>query len=80
MTPCDYEAQFGLTNGYAPSFTGGPLAALLGKDPELTRYMTPIKGLYLTGAGTYPGAGIWGASGRNTAEVVLRELGPSGSR
>jgi phytoene dehydrogenase-like protein len=74
MTPCDYEAQFGLANGYAPSFTGGPLAALLGKDPELTRYTTPIKGLYLTGAGTYPGAGIWGASGRNTAEVVLREF------
>ncbi len=74
MTPCDYETQFGLTNGYAPSFTGGPLAALLGKDPELTRYTTPIKGLYLTGAGTYPGAGVWGASGRNTAEVVLRAL------
>ncbi|MGH8928688.1 MAG: phytoene desaturase family protein [Acidimicrobiia bacterium] len=74
MTPCDYETQFGLTNGYAPSFTGGPLAALLGKDPELTRYTTPIKGLYLTGAGTYPGAGVWGASGRNTAEVVLRDF------
>jgi phytoene dehydrogenase-like protein len=74
MAPPDYESQFGLTNGYAPSFTGGPLAALLGREPELTRYRTPIKGLYLTGAGTFPGAGIWGASGRNAAEVVLSEI------
>ena len=28
-------------------------------------------GLYLTGAATFPGAGIWGASGRNCAAVVL---------
>lgn len=74
MTPSDYESQFGLTSGYAPSFTGGPLAALIGREPELTRYRTPLKGLYLTGAGTFPGAGIWGASGRNTAEVVLSDL------
>ncbi|MGH9896124.1 MAG: phytoene desaturase family protein, partial [bacterium] len=74
MTPSDYESQFGLTSGYAPSFTGGPLAALIGREPELTRYRTPLKGLYLTGAGTFPGAGIWGASGRNTAEVVLSGL------
>ncbi|MGQ0847548.1 MAG: phytoene desaturase family protein [Actinomycetota bacterium] len=74
MTPPEYESQFGLTNGYAPSFTGGPLAVVLGRQPELTRYRTPIRGLYLTGAGTYPGAGVWGASGRNTAEVVIGDV------
>ncbi len=45
---------------------------MLGREPELTRYQTPIKGLYLTGAATYPGAGVWGAAGRNAATVILR--------
>ena len=51
--------------GHATSFAGGPLAALRDHDPELTRYETPVNGLYLTGAATFPGAGVWGASGRN---------------
>jgi hypothetical protein len=66
-----------LERGYAPSFAGGPLAALLGRDPELTHYQTPIQGLHLTGAGTYPGAGVSGAPGRNTATVVLAAAGHS---
>ena len=72
VTPEDYEADFSMPRGYAPSFGGGPLAALVGRDRELTRYETPVAGLYLTGAGTFPGAGVWGASGRNAAQVVLR--------
>jgi phytoene dehydrogenase-like protein len=71
VTPPDYERDFGLERGHAPSFPGGPIAALLGHDRELSRYETPIRGLYLTGAGTFPGAGVWGASGRNAAHVVL---------
>lgn len=71
MTPDRYEQEFFMPKGYAQSFAGGPLAALVGRDPELTRYRTPIEGLYLTGAATFPGAGVWGAPGRNTAHVVL---------
>ena len=54
---------------------GGPLAALRPSQPELTRYRTPVDGLYLTGAATFPGAGIWGASGRNCAMTILRDRG-----
>ncbi len=73
MTPPDYEAQFSLDRGLVPSYASSPLAAVAGRrDRELTRYETPVDGLYLTGGGTFPGAGIWGASGRNTAMVVLR--------
>ena len=72
MTPDRYESEFHLPSGHATSFGGGPLAALRSKQPELTRYETPVPGLYLTGAATFPGAGIWGASGRNTASVILR--------
>ncbi|MCU1503283.1 MAG: crtO [Ilumatobacteraceae bacterium] len=72
MTPDRYEREFNLPAGHATSFAGGPLAALRNKDPELVRYETPVKGLYLTGAATFPGAGVWGASGRNAALTVLR--------
>jgi len=71
MTPPRYEQEFFLPRGYATSYGGGPVAALLGQDKELTRYETPVDGLFLTGAATFPGAGVWGASGRNTAHVIL---------
>jgi phytoene dehydrogenase-like protein len=74
VTPADYESEFHLPRGHATSFAGGPLAAFLGTTPELTRYHTPIKGLYLTGAATFPGAGVWGASGRNAALTIIREM------
>jgi phytoene dehydrogenase-like protein len=78
VTPPDYERDFGLERGLAPSFGGTALSALVGRDRELTRYETPVDGLYLTGAGTFPGAGIWGASGRNAAHVILARLDRAG--
>ncbi|MEY4340460.1 MAG: putative beta-carotene ketolase, partial [Actinomycetota bacterium] len=72
VTPDRYEADFHLPHGHATSFAGGPLAAMRNPNPELTRYETAVNGLYLTGAATFPGAGVWGASGRNAATVVLR--------
>jgi beta-carotene ketolase (CrtO type) len=71
MTPDRYEREFNLPAGHATSFAGGPLAALHNKNPELVRYETPVHGLFLTGAATFPGAGVWGASGRNAALKVL---------
>lgn len=74
MTPDVYEREFNLHRGHTPAYQGSPLATLRGKDPELSRYRTPLEGLYLTGAGTFPGAGIFGAAGRNAASVVTRDL------
>jgi beta-carotene ketolase (CrtO type) len=71
MTPDVYEREFHLPRGHATSFPGGPLALLRNPDPELTGYETHVPGLFITGAATFPGAGIWGASGRNCAAVVL---------
>lgn len=42
--------------------------------PGLSRYRSHLPSLYLTGASTHPGGGIMGASGRNAARVVLRDL------
>jgi phytoene dehydrogenase-like protein len=75
MTPDVYEREFHLPAGHATSFAGGPLAALRNPNPELTDYETAVPGLYLTGAATFPGAGIWGASGRNCATVILERHG-----
>jgi len=41
--------------------------------PALSGYRFPTRGLYLTGASTHPGGGVFGASGRNAAGVVLAD-------
>jgi phytoene dehydrogenase-like protein len=46
---------------------GGPFRPARG----LGGYLTPIEGLYLTGAGTHPGGGITGAPGYMTAREYL---------
>ena len=38
----------------------------------LSRYRTPIPGLYLAGAGTWPGAGVNAVSGQLAAQALLR--------
>ena len=74
MTPDRYEREFFLRKGYVPSYGGSPAASMLGLRRGLSRHRAPVSGLFLSGGGTYPGAGIWGASGRNTAEAVLRAM------
>jgi phytoene desaturase len=72
QSPLDLERRLGLLRGnvmhiemsFDQMFFFRPL-------PELSSYRTPIKGLYLTGASTHPGGGVFAASGRNTARVVL---------
>ena len=39
--------------------------------PELARYATPIRGLWLCGPAMHPGAGIAGAAGFNCAHAIL---------
>lgn len=77
FTPLDLERHnssflmgtpFGL--GYSP-WQSGYMRPL----PSLSGYRTPIKNLYLTGACTWPGAAVQGHPGRNTAQVVLHDLG-----
>jgi phytoene dehydrogenase-like protein len=74
MTPDRYEAEFQMHRGHTPSYASPPLTAFVGRRRETTRYRTPIGGLYLSGAGTFPGAGVFGASGRNAARAVERDL------
>ena len=41
---------------------------------DMSQYRGPVDGMYLAGASTHPGGGIMGASGRNAARVILKEL------
>ena len=36
-------------------------------------YRTPIKNLYMCGAGTHPAGGVSGAPGHNAAHEILRD-------
>ncbi|MGH2894329.1 MAG: FAD-dependent oxidoreductase, partial [Solirubrobacteraceae bacterium] len=41
--------------------------------PALIPYRTPVRGLYLGSAATYPGGGVHGVCGRAAARVALAE-------
>ncbi len=76
QTPLDLERRLGLLRGnvmhvemsFDQMFMFRPL-------PELSTYRTPIQNLYLTGASTHPGGGVFAPSGRNTAHVILQDIG-----
>jgi phytoene dehydrogenase-like protein len=76
LTPLDLERTFGLVGG---DIMHGALSLdqLFSARPVLGHghYRSPIKGLYLCGAGTHPGGGVTGAPGHNAAREVLKDLG-----
>ena len=75
QTPLELERRLGLVQGNVmhvemsldQMFCFRPL-------PELSQYTTPIPGLFLTGASTHPGGGVFGASGLNAARVVAKSF------
>jgi phytoene dehydrogenase-like protein len=79
LTPHDIEARFGAPDGNVyhvdPIVTRfGPMRPALG----LGGYQTPVPGLFLSGSGTHPIAGINGMPGMNAAKTVLRVLTKQG--
>ncbi|MGH3342050.1 MAG: phytoene desaturase family protein [Carbonactinosporaceae bacterium] len=72
QTPHDIEAELGMRRGNVMHVEMGLDAMFaLRPLPELAGYRTPVAGLYLTGASTHPGGGVFGASGRSAATVIL---------
>ena len=67
LGPPDIEREVGLTGGHI--FQGECLPEFMW-DRRLD-YGTPMPGLYLCGAGTYPGGSVIGVNGRNAALAVL---------
>lgn len=74
ISPLDLEREFSLTGGNI--FHGAMTPNQLFFQRPLGgwgSYRTPLRGLYLCGAGTHPGGGVLGACGRNSARVVLKD-------
>jgi phytoene dehydrogenase-like protein len=75
ITPADLEETYGMTGGHI--FHGElALDQVYAMRPLLgwARYRTPIRRLYLCGAGTHPGIGLTGGSGANAAREILKDL------
>jgi phytoene dehydrogenase-like protein len=65
-----------------PSMTGGDLGGgtmeldqqlVFRPAPELVRYRTPLRGLYVAGASIHPGGAVHGMSGRGAARALLAD-------
>jgi phytoene dehydrogenase-like protein len=75
ITPLDLEQTYGLSGGHIHHgeqtldqvFTFRPLIGW-------AQYRTPLKRLYLCGAGTHPGGGITGMPGANAAREIARDF------
>jgi phytoene dehydrogenase-like protein len=75
ITPLDIEKTFGLTGGHI--FHGEhALDQLFTFRPLLgwAQYRTPIRRLYLCGAGTHPGGGITGGPGAIASREIIKDL------
>jgi len=74
LTPLDLERTYGLTEG---NIFHGDLRLeqlfFMRPVPGWAQYRTPVRGLYLCGAGAHPGGGVTGAPGRNAALQALRD-------
>jgi phytoene dehydrogenase-like protein len=75
ITPVDLEQTYGLSGGHIHHgeqtidqfFTFRPLIGW-------AQYRTPLKHLYLCGAGTHPGGGLTGIPGANAAREIARDF------
>jgi phytoene dehydrogenase-like protein len=79
LTPYDLAQRFGAPDGNVyhvdPIVTRfGPARPAMG----LGGYRTPVPGLFLSGSGTHPIAGINGMPGMNAAKTVLKTLKKEG--
>ena len=74
-TPADLESVLGITEG---NIFHGDLRPdqlfFMRPVPAHARYATPLRALYLCGAGTHPGGGVTGAPGFNAAHRILDDL------
>ena len=75
QTPPDLERELGLRQGQVMHVEMGLDQMFAWRPlPELAGYRVPgSEGLYLCGASTHPGGGVFGASGRSAARAVLAD-------
>ena len=79
QTPLDLERELGLRRGQVMHVEMALDSMFCWRPtPELASYRVPgVRGLYLCGASTHPGGGVFGASGRSAARAVMSDHRPS---
>ena len=74
LTPKDLEERFGLLGGNIMQGEMTPDQMFSFRPiPFYGDHRTPVKDLYLCGAGTHPGGGVMGVNGRNASTVILKD-------
>jgi phytoene dehydrogenase-like protein len=80
FTPVDLEHRVYLTDGNIRHLDITPAQMLAQRlNHRKSSYGTPVKGLYLCGAGTHPGGEVTGAPGHNAAKAILRDRRVNGA-
>ena len=76
LTPKDYEEMFGAPGGHIFHLNMTPDRLWINRPlPELSKYRTPVKNLYLCGSSTHPGGGVTGLPGYLAARTLLEDIG-----
>jgi phytoene dehydrogenase-like protein len=74
LTPQDLEREFRITGGH---WHHAELALdqflMVRPVPGAAQYQSPLRGLFLCGAGCHPGGGVMGLAGRNAARQISRQ-------
>jgi phytoene dehydrogenase-like protein len=75
VTPADLEREYGMAGGHTLHGEMS-LDQFYAFRPVIgwTQYRTPLRGLYLCGAGTHPGGGLTGLPGANAAREIVKDL------
>ena len=75
LAPPDIEKRFWAIDGSV--YHVDPYITRFGPGrpmPGMAGYETPVPGLFLSGSGTHPSAGICGLPGRNAAQTMIQAI------
>jgi phytoene dehydrogenase-like protein len=76
LTPRDIESEFRITGGHwHHAELSLDQSVMIRPVPGAAQYATPIKGLWMCGAGCHPGGGVMGSAGRNAAKALIQSEG-----
>jgi Phytoene dehydrogenase and related proteins len=76
LTPKDYENLFKTPGGHIFHLNMTLDRLWINRPlPELSKYRTPIKNLYLCGSSTHPGGGVTGLPGYLASKTLLEDIG-----
>jgi phytoene dehydrogenase-like protein len=71
LTPADLAERYGLDGGHIHHLEPGLDQLVIRPSMETMRYATPVRGLFLCGAGSHPGGGVTCAPGALAADAIV---------